>query len=176
MCWEVCFYFLVYIQFFTVPSYFYWYHDPVSSHGSMRFHCILSDLKREAVEADIEEVGYVTITGLLQWLTPPAPLCSISLWCISNCMLIVSWQRSARRTSRYLRECWGGGWRVALLSNQLPSTFCISEQHKEAHILLYNIKYLCDIPLPLLNKANKALFSIMIPHHHLTLLSSTELS
>lgn len=62
---------------------------------------------------------------------------------------------------RYLRECWveegveGGWWAwCALLPNQHMSTYSSLEQQEEAHILLYNLKYLGDITLPLLNKAN----------------------
>lgn len=56
------------------------------------------------------------------------------------------------------------GWWCALLPNQPVSKYSISEQQEEAHVLPYNVKYLWDITLPLLNKANKAPFWTLGPH------------
>lgn len=54
----------------------------------------------------------------------------------------------------------GGGGCCALLPNQPMSKYSISEQQEEARVLPYDVKYLWDITLPLLNKANNALFGL----------------
>lgn len=75
-------------------------------------------------------------------------------------MLIVSWQRSARKTLKEIPQGELGGG--ALLPNQPMSKYSISEQQEEAHFLPCNLKYLWDITLPPLNGANNVLF--WMPH------------
>lgn len=60
---------------------------------------------------------------------------------------------------RYLRECTGeGGGGGGVLCCLTRPRANISERQEETHVLPYSLKYLWAIALPLLNKANKAVF------------------